>query len=65
MLNSLWSGSTVLESAAGVPFIRPFGFKTQNLREDGAKISFAATASEKNNDIWFTGMKGDGRIWLL
>lgn len=65
MINCLWSGSTVLESAAGVPFVRPSSSKIQNLRKDGPKISFVTAASGKNNDICFTGMNGDGRIWLL
>lgn len=65
VINCLWSGNTVFELAAGVPLIRPSGSETQNLRKDGAKISFAATVSEENNALYFTGMKGEERIWSL
>lgn len=61
MINCLWSGSAVLESAAGVPLIRPSGSETDNLRKDGAKTLFMAIASGQNDDVCFTGMKGDGR----
>ena len=61
MINCLWSGSTVFESAAGVPLIRPSGSETQNLRKDEAKISFAATVSEENNDISFYRYEGGGK----
>lgn len=38
MINPLWSGSTVLESAASVPLIRLYGLETPNLRKGGSKI---------------------------
>lgn len=65
MINPLWSESTILESAAGVPLVRLYWSETPNLRKDGSKISFAATISEKSNDICPAGVKRDGRIWPL
>lgn len=65
MINPLWSGSTVLESAVSVPLVRLYGSETPNLRKHGSKISFAVTVSEKSHDICPAGMKRDGRICPL
>lgn len=62
MINPLWSGSTILESAAGVPLAKLYGSETLNLRRDGCKIVCSHCLRE---DQWFVlqvwrGMEGFG-----